>query len=1348
MRLATISTAIALLVFSQSAGLLAADTKLDLVVDPARFLRRAMTLWDANGASGQLQDQAYGYLFPMGPFFWLGKLVSLEPWMVQRCWESAILIGAFLGARRLAGLLGVPGFWPSVCSGLVYALAPRMLTELFSISSELLPVAVLPWVLIPLVRGSRTGSPRLAASRSGLALLVAGGINASATLAILPVPALWLLTRARGPRRAALLRWWLLAVLLSSLWWAIPLLVLGKYSPPFLNWIESSAVTTSQNSFVAIARGADHWQAYLGPQVWPAGWIYAVAPAAILATAAVAAAGFGGLALRRTGHRLFLAGSLLLGFALLSMGHLASIDSPLAEPIRSLLDGPLSAFRNIHKFDPLVRLPLAIGAGQLVAAAAPAVQGWARQLLPAPQRRLARWVAPVLLSCLFAVAIAPALSNRLVQQPRGTAMAGYWTQTAQWLREHSADGRALVVPGAGRPEMVWGSTIDEPLQAEAESPWAIRETVPLGQAGYVRWLDQVEALIATGVPQPGLAPLLTRAGIGYLVVRGDLVPTADATDLGLVMSTVLQSPGLTRVRTFGPAVRATVASNRLIDNGIANDLPAIQVLRVGDGAARLDLMDAEHPVLANGSAEQLPALVDAGLEARTPVLFGADSAPVRSADPVRVLTDGLRKRELQFGHPGQVAATMTQDQPYQATRVAHDYLPDNAGPLSTMGYSGIAGVRASSAGSDSAAFLNRGPEHAPWYALDADPATAWLSGSADGAVGQWFEVRFSTPLADPAVTIQFARQLQDFPTSLTVLTDAGSEVVDVTPDAEPQRLRVPAGTTQRLRLTVASLASGTRGNATGLASVSIAGVQPRRSLLIPDQTSPDVVAFRAAAGYRSGCVALALASACVPALARTGEEQDAISRSFTTTAAGRYAVSATVVASPGQALDRALDAGSDVRVTASSTTGTDPRQRPGAVVDGLPGTTWSATPGDPRPTLTLRLAGTSSISAVVLQTAADAPVSTPRTVRVSAAGRSWELEVDDAGRLRLPRPVLTDTLELEVLDSEIRVSTDEASGASVILPVGISEVRLVGLPAAAAGSELVIGCGRGPVLTVDGRVLQTSVRASRAAVLAGAELPVTPCGAGSDAVELPAGQHQLSIDSSAEATVTGLRLTRAGVAVSRSFSGTATVTAWGNTRRSATVSTTGRALLVVHENFNAGWQASLDGHRLAAVRVDGWEQAFLVPANSSGTVTLVYAPDRTFKAGLGAGLLAVIALLWLAIRRRPAAAESELPPLADGEPAAPAALAALLALATLIAGLPGLGAGLLVLAAWWRFGVPRWLPLPIGLAVTLAGVLNAAGPSVSGHPLTDAWPTQGLVLLALLAVAVSAVGARSRAGGE
>ena len=338
LRLVAVCLGITLAVFAQNAGSVAADTKLDLLVDPARFLRRSLSLWDPIGAAGQLQDQAYGYLFPMGPFFLVGKWLSLPPWIIQRSWESAVLIAAFLGVVRLSRLLGNPAFWPRIAAGLTYAMAPRMLSELFSISSELLPVAILPWVMIPLVRGSAEQhyTPRRAAALSGVALLFAGGINASATLAILPAPMLFLLTRARGSRRAALIRWWLLAVLLSSLWWTIPLVLLGRYSPPFLNWIESSAVTTTPTSLMAGLRGVDHWLAYLGPSSWPAGWVLVVAPAAILATCAIAVLGLAGTVAGRSPNRLFLASCLLVGLVLLTQGHRSGIGPPWAGELAAI----------------------------------------------------------------------------------------------------------------------------------------------------------------------------------------------------------------------------------------------------------------------------------------------------------------------------------------------------------------------------------------------------------------------------------------------------------------------------------------------------------------------------------------------------------------------------------------------------------------------------------------------------------------------------------------------------------------------------------------------------------------------------------------------------------------------------------------------------------------------------------------------------------------------------------------------------------------------------------------------------------------------------------------------------
>ena len=52
--------------------------------------------------------------------------------------------------------------------------------------------------------------------------------------------------------------------------------------------------------------------------------------------------------------------------------------------------------------------------------------------------------------------------------------------------------------------------------------------------------------------------------------------------------------------------------------------------------------------------------------------------------------------------------------------------------------------------------------------------------------------------------------------------------------------------------------------------------------------------------------------------------------------------------------------------------------------------------------------------------------------------------------------------------------------------------------------------------------------------------------------------------------------------------------------------------LVVNENFNVGWQAVIDGRQLRAVRLDGWKQAWLLPAGTHGVVTLTYGPDRLY----------------------------------------------------------------------------------------------------------------------------------------
>ncbi|MBJ7529607.1 MAG: DUF3367 domain-containing protein, partial [Nocardioides sp.] len=346
--------------FVQDPGYLVADTKLDLAAAPADFLGRALHLWDGEGAFGQLQNQAYGYLWPMGPFFLLGGLLDLPGWVVQRLWVGLVMAVALSGAARVTRALGVRSDLACLTAGFAFALSPRLLTTLGPISIEAWPSALAPWVLLPLVRGATVGSPRRAAALSALAVAMVGGVNAAATFAVLPLGVVWLLTRTPGPRRRALMLWWPLFTLLGTLWWLVPLFVMGAYSPPFLDYIETTSVTTFPTTLFDVLRGTSNWVPYVDPAS-RAGNDLITTATLVLNSGVVLLLGVAGLAHRRTPHRSFLVLSVLLGVLMVGAGHTGAVEGWWAADVRGLLDGALAPLRNVHKFDPVLRLPLVVG---------------------------------------------------------------------------------------------------------------------------------------------------------------------------------------------------------------------------------------------------------------------------------------------------------------------------------------------------------------------------------------------------------------------------------------------------------------------------------------------------------------------------------------------------------------------------------------------------------------------------------------------------------------------------------------------------------------------------------------------------------------------------------------------------------------------------------------------------------------------------------------------------------------------------------------------------------------------------------------------------------------------------
>ncbi|WP_045739728.1 alpha-(1-_3)-arabinofuranosyltransferase domain-containing protein [Actinoplanes rectilineatus] len=1281
--------------FLQRPGRVTFDTKLDLAENPIGFMARALHLWNPSATSGELQQQAYGYLFPMGPFFAAGDLLGVPPWITQRLWCAVLLCAAYYGTVLLARAMRIGTGGSRVAGGLAYATAPRMLTEIGPLSSEMLPVVMLPWVLLPLVT---VKSPRRAAALSALAVLLMGGINAAAVVMALVLPGIYLLTRRWDRRLAALMGWWFVCVTAATLWWIVPLLLFGRYSLPFLDYIESSATTTAVTSLFQALRGTNQWVGYIvqGEPWWSAGWILVDNPALMAVTAVVAILGLAGLALRDLPEQRFLVLGALTGLTLLTVGYVGTLDSPAAPLIRELLDGPLAPLRNVHKWEPVLRLPVALGLAYLAG----------RRLLARPA-----------VAALVLAAAAPAWMMVLRPGPGWAEIPSHWTEATAWLADHGARDRTLVVPGSGFAQSTWGRTVDEPMQALATTPWATRNQIPLGSEGNIRVLDAVEAVLAEGRGSAALSGFLARAGYRYLLVRHDLDRSATgAPPIAVVRAAVTGSPGLSRAATFGAAVTAGGAQVSPADAGLT--VPAVEIFEVDRPVPLVTATTLDSVPVVSGGPESLLGVLDQGLiDPAQPAVLDGDQA-VPQAGGGRIVTDGLRRRELNIGRiRDNVSQTLTLDEQTRQGRVRDDVLPFPAEGHQTVAvYQGIRAVDASSGAAFADSLAASDPSALPFAALDGDDGTAWRSDPNQAGPGQWLSVELETAKRVTEVTVDFADDLRiAAPVAMVRLTtDQGSVDRPVPATTGPHRLSTLPGLTTSVRVTVLALREGYQG-AVALRELGIPGLDATRALRVPATGGSYV--FERARQQRGACF-----PACDQFLRRVGEEPLGVDRLFTTSAAATYDLGLTALPRPGGTLPFKAQAA----VSASSVLTGDVTVGAHAAIDGDPATSWLAEPGDDRPTLTLSWTAARKVDRFRLVTA-DSPVTArPTQVLVTTTGDPVAAAVGEDGWVRLPA---TTTKRLVITVTATTPVIADPRGNGWPAPAGIAEVTVPGLSLTA--TALAAECGTGPAVEIDGRSYPTSVSGTLDDVRAGRPLPVTVCDDFVGAtVTLPAGEHRIRTLPSAAYVGQSIVLAAGGTRPAVTHRAT-TVEEWGAASRTVTVAAGAAALLVVPENHNAGWAATLDGVSLPAVRVDGWQQAFLLPAGDGGTVTLTFTPDVPYRVGLAAGavfVLLVVLLALIPVRR-------VSPVTAAGRPGW-SILVPLLALAVLLGGFAAVSflLAMLIVRQLW----PRALPWVTAGFAGLGALIAVAGRLLD-HQQEWAYgaPVQLAIMAAVFAMAAT-----------
>jgi arabinofuranan 3-O-arabinosyltransferase len=1380
------SAAALILTFAQSPGQISPDTKLDLTANPLRFLARAFNLWNSELPFGQAQNQAYGYLFPHGTFFLVGDVLGLPGWVTQRLWWALLLVVGFWGLVRVAEALndgrGIGSPTSRVIAAIAFALSPRVLTTLGAISSETLPMMLAPWVLLPVItalRGDR--NIRGLAARSALAIALMGAVNAVATLTACLVAAIWL--ACHRPNRVwwRFTGWWALCIVLAVSWWVIALVLLGRISPPFLDFIESSGVTTQWMSLTEMLRGTDAWTPYVAPNA-TAGASLVTSSVAVLATTLVAAAGLAGLAMRSMPTRGRLITILLIGVAVLAAGYSGGLGSPVALAVQAFFDGSGTPLRNIHKLEPLLRLPLALGLAHLLGriplpGSAPR-ETW-KEAFAHPERDRRVAVGIVVLVAL-ASATSLAWSGRLTPSGEFDAIPQYWHQTADWLDAHNRDGRVLVAPGAPFATQVWGNSHDEPLQVLGHSPWGVRDSIPLNPPETIRALDSVQRLFAAGRPSEGLADTLARQGISYVVVRNDLDPeTSRAARPVLVHRAIDGSPGLTKVAQFGDPVGPGTLAGFITDSGLRPRYPAVEIYRVSPAGSPLPagpyLVDTAAMARVDGAPEVLLRLDERrrllGEKPLGPMLLTGDAQRAGLPTPVVTVTDTPLARETDYGRvDDHSSAIRTPDDARHTFNRVMDY--PAAGTEMVYGKWNGGRVSVSSSAADSTALPNVSPSTGPAAAIDADSSTSWVSNSLQSAIGQWLQVDFDHPVTNATITITpSATAVGAQVRRIEVSTVNGTSTLRFDEAGEPLSVALPYGESPWVRITAVATDDGSPGVQFGITDFAVTQydangfahpVALRHTVSVPGPPPNSAVAqwdLGSELLGRPGCAQTPTGIRCAAAMALSPEEPVNLSR--TLTIPEQIAVTPTVwvrarqgpkladlIAAPGAA--RALGDADPIDVQGSAY----------AAADGDPATSWTApqrvvqhkTP----PTLTLKLPKPTEVAAVAVTPSSSVLPAHPTLVAVDLGdGPQVRRIAADAGTQKLDlKPRLTDTVELSILDWDDIIDRT-ALGFDQLKPPGIAEVTALnagGSPIAAASGlrnrdrPIELPCGRGPIIGVAGQFVQTSVQTTVGALLDGDPIRAQPCL--TEPITLPAGQQELLISPGATFFVDGVALD--GPLADQLRPATAhpaQTSTWTADRRQVQVpSSAASRVLVVPESINPGWIAhGPDGSQLTPVTVNGWQQGWVLPAGTAGAVTLTFPSNAPYRAGLigGLALLPVLVLLaFFPVRRRPLQTEPAQAWRLGPVPAGVLAVAAGWVISG-VAGVVVVGTSIGV-----RYMLRRREKLCDAVTVTsVAGGLILAGAVLSQNPwrsvdgyVGHSWGVQLLALISVGMLAASTVG--------
>ena len=757
---------------ASSPGLVGADTKTYLYLDPGRLLDQAGVLWDADRALGTVTHQNIGFLWPMGPFYWLFEALGAPDWVAQRLWVGTLLVAAGLGVRYLLNTLGFDGRGLLIAM-LAYQLSPYALNYSARISAVLLPWAGLGWLIGLTVRSARTGGWRHPALFA-LTVVTVGSVNATSLALAGLGPVLWLVhsavtDRGIGPRRALAAAGRIGVLTLGvSLWWIAGLALQSGYSLNVLRYTESREVVAVASTAPEVLRSLGYWFFYgndkLGPWIEPSvaytqgGWL-------IFVGFGLAVLALGSAALVRWRHRSYFVLLAAVG-ALVAVGFHPPEDPSLLGSLfeRYSRSGPLLAMRSLPRAVPLVALAMAV----LLGAGVNALTGRMRRVGTAAGGLV---LIGVVLNnpAMWRISMVEEHLNRPEEIPE------HWLEAAEALDHADAgrDTRVWEIPGSDFASYRWGNTVDPITPGLMERGYVARELVPFGSAQSASLLGAADRRLQEGTLDPrSLAPVARLMSAGDVVHRADLIYERYRTPRPVETAEFLSlTDGLQPVEAFGDPVPNVAGPQQTLIDEIHLARPAdaehpapVTRYRVADPLPVVRTRPVAGATVLVGDADGIVDAAGAGVIDLDRALFLAAEMIAEPAlgdlvlsEPAHiVVTDSNRRRAQRWGtlrenrgHTEQASEEPMRHDPLDNRLPAFDYdaIEANAGSVDDVRtvseQRGPVSAQASAHGNP-VTYTN---DDRPYNALDGSLDTAWVVAAFSEAIGE----RFRLTLAEPTV---------------------------------------------------------------------------------------------------------------------------------------------------------------------------------------------------------------------------------------------------------------------------------------------------------------------------------------------------------------------------------------------------------------------------------------------------------------------------------------------------------------------------------------------------------------------------------------------------------------------